>query len=191
MKKTLSLILLFIFVGCGQGVSELSHNGICDGYPDASTSLYKLPWPSGNSYEISQGNCGPASHLGAQRYSYDISMNIGSTVVAARAGVIEKLEEQFDDGGGCSELNFVSVRHSDGTIAKYLHLTRNGVIVGQGVSVTQGQAIALSGNSGCSSGAHLHFMVLTPDEKDTLPITFSNAGSNVRGLIKGKNYTAQ
>lgn len=191
MKKALPLILLFLISGCGQGVPELSHSGVCDGYSDWSHSDYKLPWPAGTTYEISQGNCGPASHLGAQRYSYDIKMSIGSSVIAARSGVVEKLEKQYDDGGGCDELNYLSIRHSDGTLAKYLHLTKNGVLVNQGAAVNQGDPIALSGNSGCSSGAHLHFMVLTPDEKDTLPVTFSNTTSNKRGLITGKNYTAQ
>ena len=191
MKQVLPLILLFLTTGCGQGVPELSHTGICDGYADWSSSNYKLPWPVGASYEISQGNCGPASHLGASRYSYDIRMDIGSSVVAARAGVVEKLEKQYDDGGGCDELNYLSIRHSDGTLAKYLHLTKNGVLVNLGANVNQGDAIALSGNTGCSSGAHLHFMVLSPDEKETVPVTFSNTASNKRGLISGKNYTAQ
>lgn len=191
MNKSISLILIFLISGCGQGVPELSHTGICDGYSDWSTSNYKLPWPAGTSYEISQGNCGPASHLGAHRYSYDIGMDIGSSIVAARAGVVEKIEEQYDDGGGCDELNYLSIRHADGTLAKYLHLTKNGVLVNLGASVNQGDSIALSGNSGCSSGAHLHFMVLTPDENDTVPVTFSNTSSNTRGLISGKNYTAQ
>lgn len=191
MVKLNFIFILFFLVACGEGVPELSHNGICDGYADWNASDYKLPWPPGSSYEVSQGNCGPASHLGAHRYSYDFNMNIGSTIVAARGGVVEKLEEQYEDGGGCSQLNYISIRHNDGTLAKYLHLTRNGATVALGSTVTQGQSIAVSGNSGCSSGAHLHFMVLTPDEKDTIPITFSNTTKNVRGLIQGKNYTAQ
>jgi murein DD-endopeptidase MepM/ murein hydrolase activator NlpD len=191
MKKIFYIILFLMAAGCGQGVSELSHNGVCDGYADWNTSNYKLPWPAGASYEISQGNCGPASHLGAHRYSYDISMTIGSSIVAARGGVVESMEEQYNDGGGCAELNYISIRHTDGTLARYLHLTHNGVLVNKGATVNQGDAIALSGNSGCSSGAHLHFMVLTPDEADTVPVTFSNTTSNVRGLISGNNYTAQ
>ena len=191
MKNIFCILLLLIAAGCGQGVSELSHSGVCDGYADWNTSSYKLPWDVGSSYEVSQGNCGPASHLGAHRYSYDISMNIGSSIVAARGGVVEAMEEQYNDGGGCAELNYLSIRHADRTIAKYVHLTRNGVLVSVGANVNQGDAIALSGNSGCSSGAHLHFMVLTPDEKDTVPVTFSNTTNNVRGLISGKSYTAQ
>lgn len=191
MKKYFSLLFLLLAAGCGQGVPELSHSGICDGYPNWSTSSYKLPWPVGISHEVSQANCGPASHLGAHRYAYDIRMDIGSSIVAARGGVVEKSEEKYDDGGGCAELNYVTIRHSDGTLANYLHLTKNGVLVNVGASVNQGDPIALSGNTGCSSGAHLHFMVYTPDEKDTVPVTFSNTDSNVRGLISGKNYTAQ
>jgi murein DD-endopeptidase MepM/ murein hydrolase activator NlpD len=189
------LILLFIILnfslGCGDGVPEISHSGICDGYADWSTSAYKLPWPVGVTHEVSQGNCGAASHVGSQRYAYDFDMDIGSAIVASRAGVVLEMEEQYADGGGCSELNYISIRHSDGTIAKYLHLTQNGVLVNVGNSVNQGDSIALSGNSGCSSGPHLHFVVFTSDEKDSVPVTFSNTSINTRGLRAGKSYTAQ
>lgn len=191
MRKFICISAALLFsAGCGQGVPQLSHSGICDGYEAWATSAYVLPWPVGVTHKVAQGNCGAASHMGTQRYAYDIKMDIGTSIVATRAGTVVEFEEGNSDGGGCSKLNFLKIQHSDGTIANYLHLTHNGVLVSLGQSVTQGMAIALSGNSGCSSGPHLHFMVQTNDEKDTVPLTFSNTKANKRGLQQGKEYTA-
>lgn len=190
--KTYSVLIATLFVvGCGRGIAQLSHSGVCDGYPDWETSDYKLPWPAGVTHQIAQGNCAGASHIGSQRYAYDIQMDIGTTVIAARDGVVIEAEGSHPDGGGCSQLNQVRIKHSDGTIANYLHLTQNGALVTVGQNVTQGMTIAHSGNSGCTSGPHLHFMVQTPDEKDSMPVTFRNTTTNIRGLQETKEYTAQ
>jgi murein DD-endopeptidase MepM/ murein hydrolase activator NlpD len=50
------------------------------------------------------------------------------------------------------------IRHADGSFARYYHLTTNGVLVGLGEKVAQGQRTALSGDSGTSAGPHLHLM---------------------------------
>ena len=51
------------------------------------------------------------------------------------------------------------LRHAGGFTSWYFHIQQNGVLVNVGDVVTQGQAIALSDNTGRSSGAHLHFQV--------------------------------
>ncbi len=91
------------------------------------------------------------------------------------------------------------VRHVDGTVARYIHLKKNGVLVRLGNKVRQGQKIALSGNTGQTGGPHLHFDVqrcgpnLPPNYNKlpcgmTVPVTFRNAGSNVCGLLPGRRY---
>ena len=193
MKNLFLLTFLLVtLTSCGQGVPQLSHSGICDGYVDSADSDYVVPWPIGKTYSISQGNCGAASHIGSQRYAYDVDMPIGSQIVAIKSGTVIEIEESFEDSNGCPDANFIVIRHTDGTVANYHHLTKNGAQVGVGDLVTQGANIGLSGNTGCSAGAHLHFAVFTDeDQKETIPITFSNAGSNNRGLIDGKSYTAR
>lgn len=184
--------LILTAVACGQGIPQLSHTGICDGYAEWSTSDYVLPWGVGETHEVVQGNCGPASHFGAQRYAYDFKMDIGTQIVAVRDGTVIKVEESFDDGSGCPDSNFVKLKHSDGTVAVYEHLTKNGAQVAVGANVSAGDPIALSGNSGCSTGPHLHFVVfLDEDETDSVPVNFKNTKSNVRGLHAGEKYTAQ
>lgn len=193
VRTTLTILLLFALSACGTGISEITLTGVCDAYPEASTSPYVVPWPSGTSQKVDQGNCGPASHYGSSKYAYDFSMPIGTNIVATRAGVVLEVVEDRSDGNGCSSgENHVYIIHADGTVAQYLHLTQNGSLVAVGDSVTQGQVIALSGNSGCSAGPHLHFeVVANADSNISIPVTFSNVGTNKRGLQPGKTYTAQ
>jgi murein DD-endopeptidase MepM/ murein hydrolase activator NlpD len=178
-------------LGCGKGIPELTLTGICDGYSDYTASPYVAPWETGTAHKVAQGNCGAASHYGSDKYAYDISMPIGSNIVAARAGTVYKVVEDKNDGNGCiSGENHVYITHSDGTMAKYLHLTHNGALVNEGAAVAQGQVIALSGNTGCSASPHLHFQVdVSSNHRMSVPVTFSNVGENLRGLQEQKSYT--
>src|SRR4051812_31346991 len=193
MRLLLTSSIALLFLGCGKGVAELALSGVCDGYSDYATSSYVAPWEAGVARKVGQGNCGVASHFGSEKYAYDIVMPIGTNVIAARAGTVYKVVKDKSDGNGCSSgENHIFIIHSDGTMAKYLHLTNNGSLVAEGASVVQSQIIGLSGNTGCSSGPHLHFEV---DSDSTggpsIPITFKNIGSNRRGPQEGKSYTPQ
>jgi murein DD-endopeptidase MepM/ murein hydrolase activator NlpD len=187
--KIIRSLLFILLVSCGAGVDEVGHNGVCEGYEAAEDSPYVLPYPPGTAVKISQGNCSATSHRGKDRYAYDFAMDIGNQIVAIRAGTVTELEESKSDGNGCADgANYIRVRHSDGSEALYVHLTKDGVIPALSDSVTQGQVIARSGNTGCSGGPHLHLQVESGD--NSIPITFSNAGRNPRGLIDGQTYTA-
>jgi murein DD-endopeptidase MepM/ murein hydrolase activator NlpD len=71
-------------------------------------------------------------------------------VGAFKAGTV--ITSQWDNGGGGY---YVAVKHSDGTVTKYLHLQSQGVPVG--TQVNAGQQIGKVGNTGNSTGPHLHF----------------------------------
>lgn len=62
------------------------------------------------------------------------------------------------DGGGFG--NYVKILHSDGTYTVYAHMAKNSITVRSGDKVKQGQVIGKVGNSGSSTGAHLHFGVM-------------------------------
>ncbi len=178
-------------ISCGDGVPSLHGIGVCDRYPSSVGSPYVLPWPAGQAYTLGQGNCGSASHYGRDRYSYDIMMPIGTTVVAVRAGTVVGRVDGIPDGGGCPAANVVQIQHSDGTVANYVHLTPGQIVVAMGAAVTQGQTIGKSGNSGCSTGPHLHFSVYSNAQgSDTVPVAFSNTAAHSNGLRSGKTYTA-
>jgi hypothetical protein len=57
-------------------------------------------------------------------------MPIATAVVAARSGTVFLVEERFSDSTRrAGEENYINVLHSDGTLAGYVHLTRNGALV--------------------------------------------------------------
>ncbi len=113
---------------------------------------------------IDQGFNGQFSHRDAQnRYALDFAADTGTPVLAARGGVVMQVASDFDKAGLSEKYggraNFVRILHDDGTMALYAHLQESGVHVRVGQRVRQGQRIGLSGNTGFTSGPHLHFVV--------------------------------
>jgi murein DD-endopeptidase MepM/ murein hydrolase activator NlpD len=114
---------------------------------------------------VDQGYGGTFSHTDPQNlYAMDFAAPIGTPVVAARDGVVMQVENDFDKAGLNLEkyggrANFVRILHDDGTMALYAHLQEGGVLVRPGQPVRAGQQIGLSGNTGFTTGPHLHFAV--------------------------------
>lgn len=131
---------------------------------------------------IDQGYDGRFSHVDAQnRYALDFAAEEGTPVVAAREGVVMQVESDFDKAGLNLEkyggrANFVRIVHDDGTMALYAHLSPEGVLVRVGQRVRSGQQIGLSGNTGFTTGPHLHFAVQVNRGMRLLSIPFRMAG---------------
>ncbi|MCF7202488.1 M23 family metallopeptidase [Pseudomonas oligotrophica] len=120
---------------------------------------YALPW-RGGPFRISQGAGGDYSHNTPKgRYAVDIAMPVGTPIIAARAGTVLKVRDgqggRFPDPAG----NHVRIVHDDGTHGAYLHLQRGSVAVRPGMRVGKGELLGKSGNTGRSTGPHLHFVV--------------------------------
>lgn len=109
------------------------------------------------------------------------------------------MEEHWPDSDRvCGHENGVWIRHADGTVLNYVHLTTNGAQVQVGEQVTQGQLIGRSGDSGCSIGPHLHVTLYyngtSFNKENTIPLTYSNAIGPVdvrHGLIQDQMYQAR
>jgi murein DD-endopeptidase MepM/ murein hydrolase activator NlpD len=158
--------------------------------------VYALPYAPGKSYRVIQGYNGKFSHNGDNQYAIDWQMPEGTPVLAARDGLVIGTKDDSSLGGadkkysGCA--NYVMVRHSDGTIGHYVHLQKGGAKVKVGQKVKVGDVVALSGNTGFSSGPHLHFAVFKAKngrERQTFPIKFKTAEGAV-ALARGQRYEA-
>lgn len=151
-----------------------------DGY------LYRLPYADGVSFPIIQGYGARLSHTGAERFTLDFGMPVGTPVHAAREGVVVLVEDSHEQGCSRDECgrfaNFVVVLHSDGTTGEYFHLERGSVRVRAGQRVARGEWLALSGNTGFSTAPHLHFGVYrTARDRSTVSVAVRFATS--RGAI--------
>jgi murein DD-endopeptidase MepM/ murein hydrolase activator NlpD len=124
---------------------------------------YRLPYADAESHPVIQGYGAKLSHRGAEQFTVDFGMPIGTPVHAAREGVVVLLEDARDGGcwrDECARLaNFIVVLHPDGTTGEYFHLERGSAAVRVGQRVQRGQRLALSGNTGYSTAPHLHFGV--------------------------------
>ena len=131
------------------------------GDPSGQAQGYRYPFPwRGGPFRLTQGPNGQYSHFGAKsRYAMDIAMPVGTPIIAARGGVVIKIENDQTGGGKNPSGNFVRVLHDDGTMGVYLHLKQGSVSVHEGQQVAVGSPLALSGNTGNSTGPHLHFVV--------------------------------
>ena len=125
--------------------------------------VYAMPVPGSSGWQLGQGFHGGFSHSDEQnRYAVDLVVNVGTPVLAARGGVVMQVESGFDAAGlsrkrYATRANLVRILHDDGSMGVYAHLKENGVYVQVGDRVGIGQQIALSGNTGYSTGPHLHF----------------------------------
>jgi murein DD-endopeptidase MepM/ murein hydrolase activator NlpD len=160
-------------------------------------AVYELPYQSGKKYKVTQSANGSFSHHGSNLYAVDWKMPVGTPVCAARDGVVVKLKKDSNKGGPNMSYdkynNYVLVRHADGTLGHYCHLSRGSITVKPGDQVTAGQAIAASGNTGFSSGPHLHFAVfVTRDGKrrESVPLKFRTAEGTALDLVAGRSYEA-
>ena len=125
---------------------------------------YLLPLQQ-RGFRIDQGFGGGFSHNDSQnRYAVDFAADIGTPVLAAREGVVMQVENDFAKAGLNREryggrANFIRILHDDGTMALYAHLREEGALVRVGQRVRVGQQIGLSGNTGFTTGPHLHFVI--------------------------------
>ncbi|MFI1423078.1 M23 family metallopeptidase [Streptomyces sp. NPDC020731] len=88
----------------------------------------------------------------------DYAVPTGTTVKAAHGGTVVKAGGN-GAGDGPAYGNAIVIKHGNGTYSQYAHLSQVNVKIGQ--IVKTGQKIALSGNTGNSSGPHLHFEIRT------------------------------
>jgi murein DD-endopeptidase MepM/ murein hydrolase activator NlpD len=149
---------------------------------------YRAPFATGESFRIGQAFGGEFSHSEPSSYhAVDIAMPIGTPVHAARAGMVMD-QARFFHGAGTDlrrygqRANFVRVLHDDGTMAVYAHLDYEGVRVRPGQRVERGQLIGKSGNTGFTTGPHLHFVIQKNRDMELVSVAFEFEGADGQGI---------
>lgn len=95
----------------------------------------------------------PTAGASTNHGAIDIGVPIGSEVYATAGGTVTF-------AGQASGYGYVIyIDHGNGIESRYAHLKADGLRVSNGQNVSQGQVIALSGNTGVSTGPHLHFEI--------------------------------
>jgi murein DD-endopeptidase MepM/ murein hydrolase activator NlpD len=158
---------------------------------------YRAPFAAARSFPVTQAPPDAITHRDdGSRHAIDIAMPVGSAVHTARDGVVINVAHKFFRGGTTQEVrdeaNFVQVLHEDGTTAVYAHLQMNTVRVRPGQRVSRGEYIANSGNTGFSSGPHLHFVVLRNAglKSESVPVSFAGPGGAAVTPRRGQALTA-
>lgn len=153
--KTKSSQIGFVTKHCHGDIYNKKHN---------NDYVYTIPYKNGEQYPLEQGYGGKFSHyMKGKTHALDFVMDEGTTICAARGGTIVEVKDDSNKGGKTIKYqdfgNYITICHDDGTLANYYHLKKGGSLVKVGDKVKDGQGIALSGNTGWSSGPHLHFQV--------------------------------
>jgi murein DD-endopeptidase MepM/ murein hydrolase activator NlpD len=137
---------------------------------------YSLPfWPMHGRLGVGFGASGCEDYFcGRTHTGIDIIASPYAEIKAAKDGVVEYTFSGCNDfgsyscGGGYG--NNVRIRHSDGYLSIYAHMTAGSVRVSPGQSVKGGQTVlGQEGSSGFSTGYHLHFEIRNPAGSPTAP----------------------
>ncbi len=154
---------------------------------------YDLPFATGKTSKIDQGYQGRFSHQNEN--ALDFALPEGSTIVAARAGIVIEVIDEHKKScprPECAQYNNnILIIHEDGTLSAYSHIQHKGALVKKGKRVKQGQKIAYSGNTGYSSGPHLHFACFLPrfERYKSIKTLFKvDAGMQKIYLEEGETY---
>jgi murein DD-endopeptidase MepM/ murein hydrolase activator NlpD len=159
---------------------------------------YRAPFALANNYPVTQAFPEVATHTTRDsQYAVDMAMPIGTDIFAARGGIVFDVAASNFRGGldparDGPAANVVRIMHDDGTYAIYAHLNTNSIRVRPGDRVQRGQYIADSGNTGFSSGPHLHFAVVRNAGMriESVPVTFRGASSDSVVPASGMLLTA-
>lgn len=196
----LLIVMLTATAGCGwRATSPVclagAHLDALDRCRAQRAPVHRIPFRAGVETKVMQAYHGYRTHKKDLAYSIDFKCEPGTPIVASRTGVVWHTRE--DSNTGCDDPscvddgNFVILDHGDGTFSEYHHLQQFGALVETGETVCAGQVIGLCGNTGYSSGPHLHFAV-TDTSHRTVPARFHrDQGAAFPFVVPEQTYTSK
>ena len=101
----------------------------CSDYTPPTTSPCVLPYAVGAACRLLQ----TTGHRHPQSHAVDFAMPSGTPITAGRSGVVIAARDDFADSDhALYHENLLWIRHDDGTVARYFHLTQNGALADVG-----------------------------------------------------------
>jgi murein DD-endopeptidase MepM/ murein hydrolase activator NlpD len=142
--------------------------------PELPTLVAKIYLPETSDYGLSYNFVWPAQGLLSSRFGWrwgrlhqgiDIAAPVGTPIWATGNGIVD-----FAGWNSGGYGNMVDILHPNGTVSRYAHLSA--IYVKRGQPVNQSQVIAAMGNTGNSTGPHLHFEIRPNGRSAINPMTF-------------------
>jgi len=172
----LPLLVLFLVSFNSREVVKFKENSLPHTTMDNATPEFISPLHEKDIKEVSSG-FGPARNPFSKEMDFHNGIDLvalsGKPVLASAEGIV-KTSSATDKNG-----NFIVIDHADGFSTKYLHLKNRSVKAGE--RVASGTTIGLVGNTGKSTGPHLHFEILESG-KPVNPASFIPFKSNRKGV---------
>jgi murein DD-endopeptidase MepM/ murein hydrolase activator NlpD len=145
---------------------------------------YRAPFAVGTSFRISQAYPTRITHVTPDSaYAVDFELPDGTPIYAAREGTVINVHHDSFRGAAVpammDQANVIEILHDDGTIAVYAHLHWDSIRVHIGQHVALGEYIADSGNTGFTTGPHLHFAVWRNAGSADVSVPVQFAGANL------------
>ncbi|WP_039986525.1 peptidoglycan DD-metalloendopeptidase family protein [Vibrio owensii] len=144
------------------------NDGDNNAYDEYGNKLIRKPYysfPLAKKYKVSSGfnlkRKHPVTGLIAPHLGTDYAVPIGTPIHSIADGVVVK--SRYNRFAG----NYINIRHTNGSMSRYLHLSRSDVRVGD--HVTKGQTIGRTGNTGRTTGPHLHLELIV----DGVPVDYA------------------
>lgn len=136
--------------------SSTNSGGTSTGSGSSSGESYTSGGSGSLQRPVSSGTITAGMYYPSGRYhgAIDYGIPVGTPVYAAADGVVMKIANLTSSYG-----TYVVIRHTNGLETWYAHGTSGSICVSPGQTVTRGQRIMSSGNTGNSTGPHLHFEV--------------------------------
>lgn len=125
-----------------------------DNTSNNTASISGYGWPLSTSGRISSYfgyRNAPTAGASTFHKGIDVSVPVGTSVLATKSGTV--VTSTYSSSAG----NYIAIYHGDGVYSYYMHCSS--LLVNVGTKVSKGQKIALSGNTGISTGPHLHFAI--------------------------------
>jgi len=161
----------------------------------ASGTGYKLPFPAGEPWVLTQGPYGSFSHFNRSLHAYDIAPVRSRALIAMRGGVVRAFDLGLRQTPHLRIFgNYISIDHGNGEYSHYGHLESGTFLVKTGQRVEQGQPLASAGNSGYTIGpggghhVHVHVTRESSISAQSVPFRFEDLPDpRYRGTVISRN----